>query len=256
MWSSGRRSLLAVNKTGVLTGETDWVRSPKLPAANDSSYERPPLFFARRANPPTTRHRARQRPTRPRRGLPSGVSIGRLSGVGALWDCVPRVCGGGGGCAGGGVPLGGCARAVLMWGGVSRRYIIIIIEPSNTIMGVLRSPPSLHRFAPFFRSPPHRPLHSRRSVCLLLLRFRLYHRYLLWRWAPQRYLLLRCRLHHRYLPWRRALQRYLRRGRSPQRYLRFRLHHWWRLRRCCQHHWTHWPEGEHLIHEGGALATR
>jgi len=34
------------------------------------------------------------------------VSIGRLSGVGALWDCVPRVCGGGGGCAGGAVPLG------------------------------------------------------------------------------------------------------------------------------------------------------
>jgi len=25
LWSSGRRSLLAVNKTGVLTGETDWV---------------------------------------------------------------------------------------------------------------------------------------------------------------------------------------------------------------------------------------
>jgi len=39
---------------------------------------------------------------------PVGVSIGigRLSGVGALWDCVSRVCGGGGGCAGGGVPLG------------------------------------------------------------------------------------------------------------------------------------------------------
>jgi len=35
-----------------------------------------------------------------------GDSIGRLSGVGALWDCVLRVCGGGGGCAGGGVPLG------------------------------------------------------------------------------------------------------------------------------------------------------
>jgi len=35
-----------------------------------------------------------------------GASIGRLSGGGALWDCVPRVCGGGGGCAGGGVPLG------------------------------------------------------------------------------------------------------------------------------------------------------
>jgi len=39
-------------------------------------------------------------------GPPSGVSIGRLSGVGALWDCDSRVCGGGGGCAGGGVPLG------------------------------------------------------------------------------------------------------------------------------------------------------
>jgi len=43
-----------------------------------------------------------------------------LSGVGALWDCVPRVCGGGGGFAGGGVPLGGGARAVLVGGGVSR----------------------------------------------------------------------------------------------------------------------------------------
>jgi len=31
-------------------------------------------------------------------GPPSGVSIGRLSGVGALWVCVSRVCGGGGGC--------------------------------------------------------------------------------------------------------------------------------------------------------------
>jgi len=36
----------------------------------------------------------------------SGVNIGRLSGVGAVWDCVPRVYGGGSGCAGGGVPLG------------------------------------------------------------------------------------------------------------------------------------------------------
>jgi len=45
----------------------------------------------------------------------SGVSIGRLSGVGALWDCVPRVCGGGGGCAGGGVPLG--AVPALSWCG-------------------------------------------------------------------------------------------------------------------------------------------
>jgi len=41
--------------------------------------------------------------------------IGRLSAVGALWDCVPRVCGGGGGCAGGGVPLG--AVPVLFWCG-------------------------------------------------------------------------------------------------------------------------------------------
>jgi len=45
----------------------------------------------------------------------SGVSIGRLSWVGALWDCVFRVCGGGGGCAGGGVPLG--AVLVLSWCG-------------------------------------------------------------------------------------------------------------------------------------------
>jgi len=39
--------------------------------------------------------------------------IGRLSGFGALWDCIPRVCGGGGGCAGGGVPLG--AVLALSW---------------------------------------------------------------------------------------------------------------------------------------------
>jgi len=38
-------------------------------------------------------------------GPPVRVCIGRLSGVGALWDCAPRVCGGGGGCAGGDVPL-------------------------------------------------------------------------------------------------------------------------------------------------------
>jgi len=36
-------------------------------------------------------------------------------GVGALWDCVPRVRGGGGGCAGDGVPLG--AVPVLSWCG-------------------------------------------------------------------------------------------------------------------------------------------
>ena len=32
-----------------------------------------------------------------------------------MWDCVPRVCGGGGGCAGGGVPLG--AMPALSWCG-------------------------------------------------------------------------------------------------------------------------------------------
>jgi len=48
-------------------------------------------------------------------GPPSGVSIGRLSGAGALWDCVPHVCGGGGGCASGGVPLR--AVPVLSWCG-------------------------------------------------------------------------------------------------------------------------------------------
>jgi len=43
------------------------------------------------------------------------MSLGPLSGVGALWDCVTRVRGGGGGCAGGGVPLG--AVPVLSWCG-------------------------------------------------------------------------------------------------------------------------------------------
>jgi len=41
--------------------------------------------------------------------------MSRLSGVGALWACVPHVCGGGGGCAGGGVPLE--AVPVLSWCG-------------------------------------------------------------------------------------------------------------------------------------------
>jgi len=53
----------------------------------------------------------------------SGVSISRLNGVGALWDCVSRVCGGRGSCADGDVPLG--AVLVLswcVWGGVSRGY--------------------------------------------------------------------------------------------------------------------------------------
>ena len=50
-----------------------------------------------------------------------------MSGVGALWDGVPRVYGGGGGCAGGGVPLG--AVPVLSWyGQVSLGVNIIIIN--------------------------------------------------------------------------------------------------------------------------------
>ena len=55
--------------------------------------------------------------------------------VGALWDCVLRVCGGGGGCAGVpaavcGVPLGAgpwcCPDVDGEVGGVSRGYTIII----------------------------------------------------------------------------------------------------------------------------------
>ena len=43
-----------------------------------------------------------------------------------LWDCVPRVCGGEGGCAGGGVPLG--AVPALSWCGevsLGRKHVII-----------------------------------------------------------------------------------------------------------------------------------
>jgi len=48
-------------------------------------------------------------------------AMGRV--IGALWDFVPRVCGGEGGCAGGGVPLWGlCSRSLLVWGGVYRGY--------------------------------------------------------------------------------------------------------------------------------------
>jgi len=58
---------------------------------------------------------------------------------GALWDCVLRVGGGGGGCAGGGVPLG--AVPVLSWcGGVSRGYTIIIITPFPTSEPLVPSP--------------------------------------------------------------------------------------------------------------------
>ena len=50
-----------------------------------------------------------------------------MSGVGAPWDCVSRVCGGGGGCAGGGVPLG--AVPALSWcGEVSLEGILITVR--------------------------------------------------------------------------------------------------------------------------------
>ena len=59
-------------------------------------------------------------------GPPSGVSIGRLSWVGALWDCVSRVCGGRGGCASGGVPLGAGPCCPDVGRCLSGVYIIII----------------------------------------------------------------------------------------------------------------------------------
>jgi len=49
-----------------------------------------------------------------------------LSGVGALWNCVPRVCSGEGGCAGGGVPLA-CPGVVRCLSGV---YIIMVAVTS------------------------------------------------------------------------------------------------------------------------------
>jgi len=66
------------------------------------------------------------------------VSIGRLSGVGALWDCVPRVCGGGGGCAGGGVPLG--AVPVLSWCGVvslGGKHTMVYSQPTTQLSQLL-----------------------------------------------------------------------------------------------------------------------
>ena len=56
---------------------------------------------------------------------PALCSGGGVGPVGTLWDCVPRVCGGGGGCVGGGVPMG--AVPALSWcGGVSLEGIHII----------------------------------------------------------------------------------------------------------------------------------
>jgi len=70
----------------------------------------------------------------------SGVSIGRLSGVGALWDCVPLVCVGVGGCAGGGVPLE--AVLVLPWcGEVS---LLGKSSSSSSCVVVVKSPPPFH----------------------------------------------------------------------------------------------------------------
>jgi len=67
-------------------------------------------------------------------GPPSGVSTGCLSGFCALWDCVSRVCGGGGGCAGGGVPLGAgpCCPGPDVGSCLSGVNIIIIISSSSS----------------------------------------------------------------------------------------------------------------------------
>jgi len=81
-------------------------------------------------------------------GPPSGVRIGCLSGVGALWDCVSRVCGGGGGCAGGGVPLGAgpcCPDVGRCLSGVNI-IIISILEP-HYALGL--------RVNPMFTTKPH-----------------------------------------------------------------------------------------------------
>ena len=60
----------------------------------------------------------------------SGQHAHTLSGVGALWDCLPRVYGGGRGCAGGGVPLE--AVPALSWcGEVSLGGIRIIIQQTD-----------------------------------------------------------------------------------------------------------------------------
>jgi len=59
------------------------------------------------------------------------AEIGRLRGVGALWDCAPCVCGGGGGCAGRGVPLG--AVLALSWCGEVSLGCILIITRSGAL---------------------------------------------------------------------------------------------------------------------------
>jgi len=69
------------------------------------------------------------------------VSIGRLSGVGALWDCVSRVCGGGGGCASGGVPLGAgpcCPDVGRCLSGVNIIIIMCCLLHEGTLAGKTR----------------------------------------------------------------------------------------------------------------------
>jgi len=58
---------------------------------------------------------------------PSGVSMSRLSGLGALRDCLPRVRDGEGGFAGGGVPLG--AVPALSWSVGGMRIISVCGGP-------------------------------------------------------------------------------------------------------------------------------
>jgi len=80
----------------------------------------------------------------------SGVTIGRLSGVGALWDCVSRVWWS---CAGGGVPLG--AVLMLSWcGEVSLWDILIIFWPLVTNRGGGRADLSSLRSRLCYPTPP------------------------------------------------------------------------------------------------------
>jgi len=104
-----------------------------------------------------------------------GVGIGRylgLSGVGSLWDCVLRVCGGGGGFSGGGVPRL-CTVPALSWcgevslggnhiishqqrpegrGGRGRRRYC---EPSMTLRHLQPTAYSISRSAGYYFSRPH-----------------------------------------------------------------------------------------------------
>ena len=60
-----------------------------------------------------------------------------------VWDCVPRVCRGGGGCAGGGVPLG--AVPVLSWcgevspGGIQSSSLVFVLTAQVWSRSTVRS---------------------------------------------------------------------------------------------------------------------